>query len=99
MFGRTAPELVSLSFHQGNPCPSITPEPLISMSCRLEPLMKFAGDTSPPGYLLNGSISKVAPASSCRLRLLARVSGPHRNVPAGISTVPIPPELAELMAL
>src|SRR5213082_1436882 len=60
--------------------------------------MKFGGETSPPGYLLNGSTTSVAPASTCRLRLLAKVSGPLRKVPAGISTVPMPPALAELMA-
>ena len=37
--------------HHGEPCPSIAPLPLISISCRLDPLMKFAGETMPPGYL------------------------------------------------
>src|SRR6266576_2079190 len=36
--------------HHGEPCPSIAPLPLISISCRLDPLMKFAGETMPPGY-------------------------------------------------
>ena len=29
---------------------SMTPGPLISKSCRLDAAMKFAGETSPPGY-------------------------------------------------
>src|SRR6267142_62900 len=98
MFGRTEAELVSVSFHQGRPWPSMTPKPLTSRSCKLEALMKLAGETSPPGYLLKGSIRSVAPASNWRLRLFAKVSGPLRKVPDGISTVPIPAELAELMA-
>src|SRR5262249_34250224 len=98
MFGRSAAELVSISFHQGNPWPSITPKPLISTSCRLEPLMKSCRLLTVPGYWSIGSISNVAPASIWRFRLFASVNGPLRKMPAGISTVPIPPELAELIA-
>src|SRR5258706_15937524 len=41
---------------------------------------------------------RIAPASICRLRLLFMVNGPHKNVPGGISTVPIPDAAAALMA-
>src|SRR5882762_3754914 len=99
IFGRTAAALVSEASHHGAPWPSMTPEPLISTSCRLEPEMKFAGDVTPPGYLSNGSMVSVAPASSWRLRLFTNVNGPHRKYPGVMRTVPPPARLAALMAL
>src|SRR5258705_7881443 len=48
--GRLAAEFVSEICHHGKPWPSIAPEPLISRSCRLDPLMKLGGAVTPPGY-------------------------------------------------
>src|ERR1039457_5399832 len=86
----------------------MVPVPLISTSLRPEPLMKgvlalgHLGMTIRPLVVaLRGSIWSIAPASICRLMLLARVIGPLRyvlNVPlAGISTVPPPAVAAALM--
>lgn len=48
--GRVTEALLTDRYERGaGSWPSIAPGPLMAMSCRLEPVMKFAGELVPPG--------------------------------------------------
>src|SRR6185437_12724653 len=65
--------------HQGDPCPSMVPFPVMAMSCRFDPLIKSVPVAIPPGYRSIGNIFIIAPESIWRSSLLPNCMGPHIN--------------------